>query len=118
MITYEYMALIFLMAGIQVYYGFRADDRVFIWGLALNAVIALNDTGEIIYCLLKGRYADIPMWGIGLAFAIFIIWLILRQWKNKDKVKAALGAKTKALRDKIVRRMRETEQPTPVRIPA
>jgi hypothetical protein len=38
----------------------------------------------------------------------------------RKKIKEALGAKSKALRDKVVKRMREGLQPSPdtVRIPA
>ena len=48
---------------------------------------------------------------------ILLIFLIRRLLRHK-KVMRALGSKSRALRAKLVQKMREARQPSPVRVPA
>jgi hypothetical protein len=52
---------------------------------------------------------------LNLAIALFLYWFNRRR---RDKAKALLGAKSKALRDALVRKQRELARPRPVLRPA
>ena len=50
---------------------------------------------------------------------MLVAGLLWHWWrKRRDRVKAALGAKSKALRDALVRRARESARPSPVLRPS
>jgi uncharacterized membrane protein YccC len=54
-----------------------------------------------------------------LSAAGLVITLALLWWrKRRDKIKAALGAKSRALREALVRRVRESAVPSPVLRPS
>lgn len=58
-------------------------------------------------------------WGpgfLGVAVLLFLAWL---DWRKRKRRKAAeaLGAKAKARRDALVRKVRESLRPSPVRVP-
>lgn len=77
--------------------------------LAMDALFAVW-----VLCLFLNR-----QWGLawlGVAVMVFMAWL---DWRKRKKRKAgeALGAKSKALRDSLVRKARELRQPRPQRVP-
>lgn len=49
---------------------------------------------------------------------LWLLWKWLRRRKNRRRIMKMLGAKSRALRDKLVRSLRDSMQPSPVRIPA
>lgn len=53
--------------------------------------------------------------GVFMVVVIWMLWDLWKKWKNKKKALSAIGAKTKALRDKLVKNMRDTAQPAPSR---
>lgn len=57
--------------------------------------------------------AGLDMFMIGLV--IYEVWQAWRRWRDKRKAFEALGAKSKALRDKLVKNLRDTTQPSPSR---
>lgn len=76
---------------------------------------------DVVYDILDIIHRDWPGLGLSLgltAFAAWMLWNKWRGWKDRRKVMDALGAKSRALRDKLVEKMREGRQPSPVRIPS
>jgi uncharacterized membrane protein YfcA len=91
-----------------------------------------------VYRLVGGRYSYVGGWitsGLGVlavsligrhwltaafAAASLLVALAVWWWKRKDRKRAAslVGAKSRALRDALVRRAREVARPRPVLKPA
>lgn len=62
-------------------------------------------------CAMAGRWTELACAGISATVAIFLWWFNRRR---RDRAKAWLGAKSKALRDALVRKQRELAKPRPV----
>ena len=78
-----------------------------------------NAAGNLAYAAsdaIKGDWTDAAF---SVALAIFILWFWwwLRR-RRKDRAPLAIGAKTKAARDALVRKAREAAKPRPVLRPA
>lgn len=116
-IGWEYFGILAICLGGQIWSMFHNDDRWRVWAILANSITCLVDLGTFIYYLFKGNPSQ-AAWGIGGAtVSAFVVWWLWRNWKDKKKVKEALGAKSRALRDKLVRKVRETQQPRPVKVP-
>jgi O-antigen/teichoic acid export membrane protein len=117
-IEWEYLGVLIICFVAQMINIFRGDERWRIWAILANGINALVDFGSAIYYILHGKPVSAVedlLWG---TFALLIVLWLWRNWKDKKKVKEVLGAKSKALRDKLVKKARESAQPRPVRIPA
>lgn len=91
------------------------DDRWKVYEILGDFLIGLaNLIGAIVLAFQRN-----PAGCINFAFAVWMFWEMWkdwRNWKNRKKVTEALGYKTRALRDKLVKRVRELG-PSPVRVP-
>ena len=83
------------------------------------AAYALFVIGDVLFgigALMRSQ------WGLAawdFALAAFWAWLLWRWWrKRRDRITALLGAKSRALRDALVRKQRELARPRPVLRPA
>lgn len=93
--------------------GLEACYMIILYGA--GAFLDLTFAGS---CLLRHDYGDT---GLALACAaanIFLAWRWWRKWKDRKKIAQLLGAKSRALREKLVRVMREGQQPSPVKVPS
>jgi hypothetical protein len=70
----------------------------------------------IIFHITHHQWIFVPVYILIDVLIIKAIWDAWKRWKDKRKAFAALGNKAKALRDKLVKNMREGMQPSPVRI--
>jgi len=92
------------------------DTRWVVWSLLMDATFAIAD----IIWGVQYLFHDPPWSAFSFTFAAYWIWQFWddwRNWKDKKKIREALGAKSRALRDNLVKRMREGASPSPVRIP-
>jgi hypothetical protein len=96
---------------------FRGQPQWRVYAILACSFGALYDLVGVVDSLLERHYESMGVYVFALALNIMIIFFLWRTWKDRKKVTEALGAKTKALRDKIVRKLRETRKPSPVRVP-
>jgi membrane protein DedA with SNARE-associated domain len=103
-LTWSFLGLV---AGDWVAYATGRRKLSGALGLASDTVYA----GFVVWCVVNRQWVNAA---IGVAVLVFIFW-----WTGRRKRRQAprsLGAKSKALRDAIVRRVREL-RPSPVRVP-
>ena len=117
MILWTLLITAFIALFMMVFTRYRYDDdRWVTWDILSDILIAtVNLIGGIVSAL-KGDWAS----GINLTIAAWFFWMAWRKWrrwKNRKKATQALGAKSKALRDSLVKRMREGLRPSPVKVP-
>ena len=75
--------------------------------------------GNLAFALAEAIQADWPGAGVNGSLAVLLLWFWwLDHKRRKDRAPLALGAKSKALRDALVRRMRQVAKPRPVLRPA
>jgi hypothetical protein len=116
--TLFYFALVAIAVEFWFYLFKKDDPRWIIWGVVANVFVGLCDLISAIIAAMHGQWGAAGGDFLAFGIAVFCIWWLLRRWKDRKKVMALLGAKTRALRDKVVKRMKETTVPSPVRIPA
>lgn len=116
-IGWEYLGILAVCLGGQIWSMFHGDERWRIWGMLANGITACVDFGSFIYYMIKGNAGQAAWCGSAGLLAAFIVWWLWRNWKDKKKAKEALGAKSKALRDKLVDKVKQTQQPRPVKVP-
>jgi hypothetical protein len=107
------------------------------WGLTMLGRGRVHEdtlfTATVMWCLLfiagdawllwrDVRSGDVPAAAFDallLAAVLAVLWVSWRRWrKGKRRLRDALGAKSRALRDALVRKSRESAQPRPVRVPS
>jgi hypothetical protein len=117
MIGWEYLGILAVCLTGQMVHLFRGDERWRVWGILANGLTCVVNFGSFIYYTLKGQPENAAWSAGGFTIGAFMVWWLWRNWKDKKKVKEALGAKSKALRDKLVKKVKQTAQPRPVRVP-
>jgi hypothetical protein len=93
-----------------------SDDRWVTWELLADVLVTVANGIAAIAELLGHDW----VWCISAMFTMWMAWETWkdwRNWKNRKKIMKALGGKAKALRDKLVKRMREGTTPSPVKVP-
>lgn len=78
--------------------------------------LALGEALDAAFLALSGAW---PPAAIYAAVALLAAWQWWRHWRRRrrDRARASLGAKSRALRDALVRRMRESLAPRPGPVP-
>lgn len=120
------MSLVWVVLGVQVVSVFLSALAMRKGDVSLEAVYMviaygaafLWDLGWFIASLARHDYLSA---GFYLAAGAFCAWMIRRwwrKWKDRKKITQLLGAKSRALREKLVRVMREGQQPSPVKVPS
>jgi hypothetical protein len=98
---------------------FAADMTAFLTGRRQLSDV-LEIAGDVVYAAVT-LWAFLNHWwvnaAIGVAVMAFLAWRDRRRRRRKRGA-ASLGAKSRALRAALVRRMRETGKPRPVLQPA
>jgi hypothetical protein len=89
----------------------------FQWRLLTTAtyliLFMINLAGVIVYAL-DSHYGGVALSVLGMIWCGLVIWWLWRNRGNRGKALGFLGAKSRALRDKVVRKMREVTVPSPV----
>ena len=80
-------------------------------------LFTVNLVGVIVYAF-DSDYASVGVSAFGMIWCSLVIWWLWRNRKDRRKAAEFLGAKSRALRDKVVRKMRETQVPSPSPVPA
>ena len=98
-----------VLGEVMLYARGRANPVMEAAGYALFAAgDALNGIGS----LMRAQWGS-AAWSFALA--MFFAWLAWKRWRRHRKRAAALlGAKSRALRDALVRKAREAAKPRPV----
>jgi heme A synthase len=116
--------------GIWQYFGWLAWPFVFVMWFKRKISSQTYVTAVTIWALLifvgliGSTIIDIKRhsWGnvagdiLFLALTAWILWDVWKRWKDKKKAAELIGAKTRALKDKVLRKYREGLQPIPERI--
>lgn len=97
---------ILVAVGIQMADVWRGRQGRSVLGVLIIGNVVIG-TGDI----LDGSW---PWSILSYATAVVLAWLWWRNRKRRKRVLDALGAKSRALRDALVRRTREAAQPRPV----
>lgn len=97
----------------------RAGNEFLSWltGYVMLWVFFAADVVNVIVWLHNRNWGEAGIWLVNLGVAI---WALNRNWKSRHRKKAvdALGAKSRALREKLVEKMRDTmPHPAPVPVP-
>lgn len=82
------------------------------------ACAAAADFSWMIAAILNGVAWEAAMWAVFGASAVWSWWDHHRKNRGKRKAREAIGAKSRALRDALVRRARQVARPRPVLRPA
>ncbi len=93
----------------------RRDNVRYLWAIAMWG--ALVFPADIICAIIDGlhnRWGDVAVDLFYAAVTVFLVWYSWRNKKKRKKALDALGAKSKALREAIVKKMREVQQPAPI----
>lgn len=108
------VADIFLLTGLPfsllTWFEKRFHPDTFVVIVTIYGV--LNIAGNIflvIVAITHHDWAIVPLWTFFIAVTAWYVYHTWKKWKNRKKVLAALGAKSKALRDKLVQRVREAQ---------
>jgi ABC-type transport system involved in cytochrome bd biosynthesis fused ATPase/permease subunit len=96
---------------------FKHDTRWHIWAVLAQVFFVIAQFILFISALEHHDWGGAGVEFLLIIISILVIWWFLRRWKDRKKAMEMLGAKTRALRDKVVKKMRETTVPSPVRIP-
>lgn len=115
--SWVYTGFLLVCLACQIYFGVRGDSRWAVYGIMANGAAAIYNLVMLFIDFKDHHYADTGWNTFGFLLSVWCIWWLWRNWKDKKKVKEALGAKSKALRDKLVRKVREGSQPRPVKVP-
>jgi hypothetical protein len=120
---FDWLMLFFFFAalGMEVWcasgYG-RDDPRWRVWGILANVIVFTVDLVNAIDAAVTGHLGGMILNVLGMIWAALVIWFLWRNWKGRKRVTDALGAKSRALREKVVRKMREVTVPSPAPVPA
>lgn len=94
------------------------EHAAWLAGFAMLCVFLFADVVNLIVYLHDRNWVQAAIWLVNLGIAI---WAFRSGWRNKRRKKAmeALGAKSRALRDKLAEKMRDAmPHPAPVPVPA
>lgn len=95
------------------------EDAFFTAVMAFGMLLVAGDAWLFVQAVRSG---DTPVAVVlaGLtAVTLMVLWMYWRRWrKGKRRLRDALGAKSRALRDALVRKSRESAQPRPVQVPS
>lgn len=85
-------------------------------GWAGIILIVGGEVAGIVLAVLSGTYALAAVYAIDLAIQLWLLW---QHWRKiRRRIAASLGAKSRALRDALVKRARQAARPRPVLRPA
>jgi uncharacterized membrane protein YfcA len=110
----EAVSAVFLIAAapfaLLVWFRDRLHPDTYVVAGTIYGVLALIGTvfGFIVYAQ-RSDAGDTTISGVGIIVLIYYLYRLWKNWKNRKKTLAALGAKSKALRDTLVRRMRQAQ---------
>jgi peptidoglycan/LPS O-acetylase OafA/YrhL len=110
----EAVSLIFLTAAapfaLLIWFENRFDPDTYVVIGTLYGVLGIAGClfGLIAYTQ-RGDTGSAAICAAGIVILVRYLYSLWKKWKNRKKVLAALGAKSKALRDALVRRMREAQ---------
>lgn len=94
-------------------------DTLFTAVMAFGMLLVAGDAWLFVQAVRSG---DTPVAVVltGLTVVtLMVLWMYWQRWrKGKRRLRDALGAKSRALRDALVRKSRESAQPRPVRVPS
>lgn len=110
----EAVADIFLISaalfGLLTFFEKRFHPDTYVVIVTIYGV--LNVAGNVILIVSDIEHHDwtlIPLWIFFIVIVSWYVYITWKRWKNRKKVLQAIGAKSKALRDALVRRMREAQ---------
>jgi hypothetical protein len=99
----------------------RLRGERFQWRVLTTAMYLILFTvslvGVIVYAL-DSDYWDAAWCALGVIWCGFLIWWLWRNGRDRRKAAGFLGAKSRALREKVVKKMRELQVPSPAPVPA
>ena len=95
------------------------EDAFFTAMMTFGVLVLAGDIWMFVQAVRSG---DTPVAVVEAGLTVvtlMVLWMYWQRWrKGKRKLRDALGAKSRALRDALVRKTRESAQPRPVRVPS
>ena len=95
------------------------EDTLFTARVTWCVLFTVGDGWLLWQAVRSGRVLDAVVDVVLMAINLALLWVYWRRWrKGRRRLRDALGAKSRALRDALVRKTRESAQPRPVRVPS
>jgi hypothetical protein len=93
------------------------EYSAWVWGIFAWLSAVVSDVLVIIAGVTSGNVAEVTLGVVFLLAAAGNLWWLWRNRGNRKKTRELPGAKSRVLRDKIVRKLREVTTPSPVPVP-